>query len=76
MPKTFNLNCSGLVCPIPVAKTKKQLNRMNCGDILVVTGDFCEAGKNIKRYAENHGSKVLDFQSEGENYCLKIEKLE
>jgi len=64
-----------MVCPIPVAKTKKMMLQMKTGDVLKVSGDFCEAGENIKRYVESHGGKVLDFHSEGNNYFLKIEKL-
>ena len=75
MGEIFSLDCSGLVCPKPVAETKKMLVDMKTGDILNVSGDFCEAGENIKRYAEKHGAKVLEFLSEGEDYCLKIEKL-
>ena len=75
MGDMYNLDCAGLVCPKPVAETKKMLVNMKAGDILEVSGDFCEAGENIKRYAESHGAKVMEFFSEGEDYCLKIEKL-
>ena len=71
----YRLDCSGLVCPLPVAKTKKKLLEMNSGDILEVSGDFCEAGENIKRFVENHNGKVLDFKEEGQNYYIKIQKL-
>ncbi len=69
------LDCSGLVCPLPVAKTKRQLLEMESGDIIEVTGDFAEAGENIKRYIEKHVDKLLVFKIEGENYYLKIEKV-
>ncbi|MHA1468681.1 MAG: sulfurtransferase TusA family protein [Promethearchaeota archaeon] len=75
MGNIYNLDCSGLVCPKPVAETKKVLLDMKTGDILEVSGDFYEAGENIKRYAEKHGAQVIEFFSEGEAYCLKIEKL-
>jgi tRNA 2-thiouridine synthesizing protein A len=75
MGETLKLDCSGLVCPMPVAKTKRLLNTMKSGDMLEVSGDFCEAGENIKRFAENHGGKIINFELEGENYYLKIEKL-
>jgi len=68
------LKLDGLVCPLPVARTKKKLTEMNVGDILEVTGDFSESGENIKRYIEKHGDKVLDFKIEGEDYYIKIEK--
>ena len=74
MTNSQKLDCSGLVCPMPVAKTKRQLLEMKSGDILEVTGDYAEAGQNIKRYIEKHQDNLLDFKVEGENYYLKIEK--
>ena len=47
---------------------------MNSGDVLEVIGDFGESGENIKRYIEKHGDKILEFNVEGENYYIKIEK--
>lgn len=68
------LDCSGLVCPLPVAKTKKTLNSMDPGEVLEIIGDFCEAGENIKRFVENHGHTILDFKVEGSSYHLTIKK--
>ncbi|MBY9002768.1 MAG: sulfurtransferase TusA family protein [Candidatus Lokiarchaeota archaeon] len=68
------LDCSDLVCPLPVAKTKKMLNSMQNSEILEVKGDFSEAGENIKRFAESHGHKVVEFKLEGENYSIIIKK--
>ncbi len=68
------LDCSDLVCPLPVAKTKKMLNSMANDEILEVKGDFSEAGENIKRFAESHGHEVVDFKIEGEYYSIKIKK--
>ena len=74
MTSLQKLDCSGLVCPMPVAKTKRQMLEMNSGDVLEVIGDFGESGENIKRYIEKHGDKILEFNVEGENYYIKIEK--
>ncbi|MFW9989804.1 MAG: sulfurtransferase TusA family protein [Candidatus Odinarchaeota archaeon] len=74
MTESYKLDCSNLVCPMPVAKTKRQLLEMNNGDILEVSGDYAEAGENIKRYIEKHNHKLLEFKLDGENYYLKIEK--
>ncbi|MFX1480922.1 MAG: sulfurtransferase TusA family protein [Promethearchaeota archaeon] len=74
MSKIQKLDCSGLVCPMPVAKTKRRLLEMNSGDILEITGDFAEAGENIKRYIEKHSDKLLEFAVKGESYYIKIQK--
>ena len=71
---SYNLNCNGLVCPLPVARTKKKLSEIVSGDLLEVTGDFGESGENIKRYVEKHGDIVLEFKINGEDYYIKIKK--
>ena len=75
MTENHDLDCSGMVCPQPVAKTKKLLNSINSGDIIEISGDFCEAAENIKRYVEKHGGKILEMKTEGQNYYLKVQKL-
>jgi tRNA 2-thiouridine synthesizing protein A len=74
MTNSNKLDCSGLVCPMPVAKTKRQLLEMESGDVLEVVGDYKEAGENIKRYLDKREDKILEYKTEGENYYLKIEK--
>jgi tRNA 2-thiouridine synthesizing protein A len=68
------IDLSGLVCPLPVAKTKRKLMEMQRGDILEVIGDFAEAGENIKRYLEKVDDKLLEIKFDGENYYAKIQK--
>jgi TusA-related sulfurtransferase len=48
MSKTYNLKLDGLVCPLPVARTKRKLNEMETGEILEVTGDFGESGEKYQ----------------------------
>lgn len=74
MLEKFKLDCSGLVCPMPVAKVKQILSRMKIGDILEVEGDFLEAGENIERYVKKTEARVVDFNTEGENFYIKIQK--
>lgn len=75
MSDIYKLDCTGLVCPQPVAKTKRKINEMKVGDFLEVSGDFAEAGENIKRFVEKHGGKILESKIEGDSYYLKIEKI-
>ncbi|MFX1235203.1 MAG: sulfurtransferase TusA family protein [Promethearchaeota archaeon] len=74
MTNTHKLNCTGLVCPLPVAKTKRKLLELQSGDILEVLGDFAEAGENIKRYISKTQNKIVDFKIEGEDFSITIQK--
>ena len=74
MSSSYKLDCSGLVCPMPVAKTKRQLLEMKSGEILEVVGDYGEAGENIKRYLEKREDKVIEYKKDGEIFYLKIQK--
>ena len=74
MTEPYKLDCTGLVCPQPVAKTKRMMTKMGSGEILEVEGDFPEAGENIKRFVEKHDGNVLEFKIEGNEYYLKIQK--
>ncbi|MBY8986830.1 MAG: sulfurtransferase TusA family protein [Candidatus Lokiarchaeota archaeon] len=74
MSKAYTLNLNGLVCPLPVARTKKKISEMESGEILEVNGDFGESGENIKRYIEKHGDSVIEFKIKGEDYYIKIKK--
>lgn len=74
MKNIYKLDCNGLVCPLPVAKTKRKLMELECGDILEVSGDFAEAGENIKRYISKTKNKIVDYKIEGEDFNIKIQK--
>jgi TusA-related sulfurtransferase len=74
MVTTQRLDLSGLVCPLPVATTKRKLMEMESGDILEVIGDFAEAGHNIKRYLEKVDDILLELKFDGEDYYAKIQK--
>lgn len=74
MTNSYKLDCSGLVCPMPVAKTKRQLLEMKSGEILEVIGDYGEAGENIKRYLDKREDKIIEYKKDGEIFYLKIQK--
>ena len=74
LTNTHKLKCNGLVCPLPVAKTKRKLLELESGDILEVSGNFAEAGENIKRYISKTQNKIVDFKIDGEDFSIKIQK--
>ena len=49
MKYDMELNASGLVCPVPALKTKKQLMKMRPGTVLKVITDYKPASESVPR---------------------------
>ena len=59
------LDCVGLYCPIPIAKTKEEIDKIEVGQILKVEADDPAAEEDIKRWAKRTGHEILEFKKEG-----------
>ncbi len=63
MPEEFQIDktidLKGEVCPFPWVKSKKTLAKMEIGQILKVIVDHAPASKNIPRYFEEEGQRIL-----------------
>ncbi|MBW9220334.1 sulfurtransferase TusA family protein [Methanofervidicoccus sp. A16] len=70
----MELDVRGLICPMPVLKTKKALEDLANGERLTVIGDYKPALENIKRFAENHGYKVVSIEEYENIFKVVIEK--
>ncbi|OLS12194.1 MAG: SirA family protein [Promethearchaeota archaeon CR_4] len=69
----IRLDTTGQVCPMPAAETRKQIRKMEPGQVLEVTGDFECAAENIKLMAEKNGGQVIGVEM-GKNYFKVIVK--
>lgn len=73
MPETTHkVDTTGQACPVPVLLTRRELNKIEAGQILEVIGDFFPAKKNIQDYAEKHGHEVIEVIEPDENGLYKI----
>lgn len=57
------LNCSGLVCPVPALKTKKELEKMKPGQILKVFTDYKPASESVPRDLAKTKHKLLGIET-------------
>lgn len=55
----IKLNCFGDVCPLPLLKLKKQLQKMNSGDIFQLVVDHSCVVESIKDYYDNKKHTVI-----------------
>lgn len=66
------IDCRGMACPQPVITTKKEMEEMEEGELVVIV-DNPSARDNVMRFAESQGAKVTIEQKENDFY-LRIEK--
>lgn len=66
------VDCRGLNCPQPVINTKKALDEIGSGQVLVIV-DNPVARQNVTRFARNAGHRVEDKEENG-NFYITITK--
>ena len=68
------LDCVGLFCPIPLARTKEEIENINIGQILNVEADDPTAELDIPGWAKMAGHKVLKFERSGQIVTFWIKR--
>ena len=59
------LDCEGLLCPLPVLKTRKRLASMTAGQILCVRATDGMARIDLPHFCDQAGHAYLTAQEEG-----------
>jgi tRNA 2-thiouridine synthesizing protein A len=70
------LDCIGLYCPIPVIRTKEEIDKLAVGETLEVLADDSAAEEDLKAWAKRTGQKILEIEktSEGMRFLIKKTK--
>ena len=69
------LDATGLFCPEPVLRTKIEIERMQVGEIIIVSADDPAAEDDISRWVTRSGHELLDMSKDGETITFKIKKV-
>ena len=69
------LDATGLFCPEPVFRTKIEIERMQVGEIIIVSADDPAAEDDISRWVTRSGHELLDMSKDGETITFKIKKV-
>lgn len=59
------LDCVGLYCPMPIAMTKEEIEKIEVGQILKVEADDPAAEEDIKRWVKRTGHEILKSEKHG-----------
>lgn len=69
------IDCVGLFCPIPLARTKEEMENIDMGQILKVEADDPTAELDIPGWAKRAGHKLLKFERSGQIVTFWIERM-
>ena len=70
----IKVDACGLQCPGPIMQTYKKMEEVNIGDIIEVTSTDMGFAKDIKKWAEKTGNKILNVKIEKNIVTAQIEK--
>ncbi len=65
MEKKKTLDCTGLFCPMPIVKTKQEMDSMCSGEVLEIIADDPGFEKDITAWCKTTGEKLLSVEKEG-----------
>ncbi len=71
----IRISTIGLNCPKPLIETRKALNKMEAGQILVVEGDHRVSLKEIPQAIKDSGDEVLSVEDRSDQWVIKIRKV-
>ena len=69
------LDCIGFYCPMPIAMTKEEIEKIDVGQVLRVEADDPAAEEDIKRWAKRVGHEILIFEKTGTIMIFFIKRM-
>ena len=68
------LDLTGLKCPLPVLKARRQIDQMAAGSVLVVKADDPAAPLDFDHFCHTSGHKLLESTENYGVYTMRIVK--
>ncbi len=72
--ETYDLDLSGLECPLPILKTKKKLNEILSGDIINITCTDPGSQRDFEAFTRQTGHQLIESKQEGNFFQFKLKK--
>ncbi len=68
------LDCQGMLCPLPILKTKKVIDTMSSGQVLKMLATDAGAINDMKAWTRATGNELVHQITEGEVYTFWVRK--
>ncbi len=73
---TVYLDAKGLNCPLPILKSKLELNKMHAGEILFVESTDPHSKIDFEAYCARTGHEILQYKDSDGVFCFTIKRTE
>ncbi|MDH5609752.1 MAG: sulfurtransferase TusA family protein [Cyclobacteriaceae bacterium] len=71
---TKTLDCTGMLCPMPVVKTAKAMKELSIGDILEMISTDPGSMPDMNAWANQTKHELVEALDEGGKFRFKIKK--
>jgi tRNA 2-thiouridine synthesizing protein A len=68
------LDCTGLLCPMPIVKLSKEVRAMQAGQVLKMIATDKGAPADVQAWSRQTGNELLDSHEEGEQFVFFVRK--
>ena len=69
-----DLDCMGMICPLPVLRTKKALADMQTGQVLKVVANDRGAEQDIPMFAKQTGNELLSAEKQDDTFTFYLKR--
>jgi len=70
----LELDARGLMCPIPILKTKAMIDRMSVGQVLKIVATDAGSVRDMEAFARHTNNPLLHSRVEGSEYVYFLRK--
>jgi TusA-related sulfurtransferase len=68
------LDCTGLLCPMPIVKTSNAMKELDTGQILKMIATDAGSPPDIEAWSRQTGNELLLSTAEGEKFVFFLRK--
>lgn len=72
--KTYDLDATGLLCPLPVLKLRKRMMALEPGDVMRLRADDPAAIVDVPHFCAEAGHRLIDTSDDGTAQTYLVEK--
>jgi len=69
------LDCSGMLCPLPVIKTSKAIKEMQVGQVLKMIATDPGAPADMEAWSRQTGNELLDSHQEDGKFVFYLKRV-